>query len=150
MTDDTSQESIFCQLFDCVLNSKTEWGLNGEESKSACPSRKKKPRKKCTEPNSKKIEEEVDIGPPCTEEEPCKLPSPKKASYCYIKMQDPYAPCCCEARPQLPPCPPKCHPRPSQRLICGCDLCKKRNIDNKCCGSTATFRRASDSSFEEA
>ncbi|XP_039306353.1 uncharacterized protein LOC105207471 [Solenopsis invicta] len=126
-----------------------EWSL--EKLKSACPSKKKKPRKGC---KPEKAEEDIDIGPPCTEQRSYILPSqicPKTTSCCYIKMQDPYAPCCCETKPQLPPCPPKCHRRRLREPTCGCDLCKK-DLDNKCCGSFTAFRSAANDSnyFEKA
>ncbi|XP_072747898.1 uncharacterized protein [Anoplolepis gracilipes] len=136
MMDDTPRGSILDQLFDCV-HSAIKQGT--EQFKSACPFKKEKSRKKCTDSKLKKDEEEIDIGPPCIERRSYVLPSqicPKTVSCCYIKMQDPYAPCCCETKPQLPPCPPKCYRRP-QKPICGCDLCE-RNIESKCCSSTLT------------
>ncbi|XP_012539080.1 sperm mitochondrial-associated cysteine-rich protein [Monomorium pharaonis] len=137
MTDDTSHESILEQLFDYVQLG-VERSL--EKLKSACPSEKRKQKKSC---KSQETEEE-DIGPPCTEQRSYILPSqicPKTSSCCYIKMQDPYAPRCCEIKPQPPPCPPKCRrPRPREPT-CGCDLCKK-DVDNKCCGPMVAFRSA--------
>nr|XP_012233790.1 PREDICTED: uncharacterized protein LOC105678763 [Linepithema humile] len=129
MTDDTSSESIFDQL----MHSGLEWV--SERLTKACPPKKKK---RCTE--HKKVEEEIDIGPPCTGQ-PYISPSqicPKMVS-CYIKMQDPYAPCCCETKPQPPPCPPKYHRRQLRESTCGCDLCKKEGIRSKCCSSTTAF-----------
>lgn len=128
-----------------------EWStrkLNGK--KSACPSKRSK--KSCKP--EKAEEKDKGVGPPCTEQRPYILPSqicPKTASCCYIKMQDPYAPCCCETKPQSPPCPPKCHRRRPREPICGCDLCKK-NIDNKCCDPIAAFCSAANDSkyFDKA
>lgn len=60
-----------------------------EQFKSACPSKKEKSRKKCTDSKLKK-DEEIDIGLPCIEKRPYILPSqicPKTISCCYIKMQ---------------------------------------------------------------
>ncbi|TGZ48358.1 Uncharacterized protein DBV15_04523 [Temnothorax longispinosus] len=147
MTDDTSAENILERLFDYVQLG-VEWG--SEKLKSACPSKKGKPRKRC---KSKQAEEE-DIGPPCTEQRSYILPSqicPKTISCCYIKMQDPYAPCCCETKPQPPPCPPKCYRRRPREPTCGCDLCKKR-VNSKCCDPITAFRSAASDSkyFEKA
>ncbi|XP_011061649.1 PREDICTED: sperm mitochondrial-associated cysteine-rich protein-like [Acromyrmex echinatior] len=103
------------------------------------PSKKRKPKKRC---KPEKPEEDTDIGPPCTEKQPYILPSQICPSCCYIKMQDPYAPCCCETKP--PPCPPKCYRRQPREPICECDLCKK-GVDSKCCELIAAFRtRAND------
>ncbi|KAL6443961.1 hypothetical protein ACFW04_001737 [Cataglyphis niger] len=134
--DNTSRGSIMNQLFDCVCTAIKQ---STEKLKSACPSKKERPRKKCTDSKLEK-DEEIDIGPPCTEKRPYMLPSqicPKTVSCCYIKMQDPYAPCCCDIKPQPPPCPPKCYRRQPRKPICGCDLCK-RNVDSKCCSPTVT------------
>ncbi|XP_018392207.1 PREDICTED: sperm mitochondrial-associated cysteine-rich protein-like [Cyphomyrmex costatus] len=144
MTDDTSLENILEQLFDCVQLG-VEW--SSEKLQSMCPSKKRKPKKKC---KPEKAEEDSDIGPPCIEQQPYILPSqicPKSVSCCYIKMQDPYAPCCCETKPQPPPCPPKCYHRQPREPTCGCDLCKK-SVESKFCEPIAAFRTAaSDSEY---
>ncbi|XP_011861412.1 PREDICTED: uncharacterized protein LOC105558385 [Vollenhovia emeryi] len=148
MTDDTSSESILERLFDYVQLG-LEW--SSEKLESACPSKKRKTRKKCKLGQS---DEDTDIGPPCTEQRPYyTLPSqicPKAASCCYIKMQDPYAPCCCEPKSQPLPCPPKCR-RQQREPTCGCDLCKK-SADSKCCDPIMAFRSAASNSkcFEKA
>lgn len=67
----------------CTVQSGVEW--SSEKLKSACPSKKGKPRKRC-----KPEKTEEDIGPPCTEQRSYILPSqicPKTVSCCYIKMQ---------------------------------------------------------------
>ncbi|KAL0107768.1 hypothetical protein PUN28_014800 [Cardiocondyla obscurior] len=120
MTDSASPDNIFQQLYDCVQLGM-EW--SSEKLESVCPSEKRK--KKCKPEQA----DDLDIGPPCA----------GRSASCYIKMQDPYAPCCCETKPQPPPCPPKSHRRRSREITCGCDLCKK-DIEGKCCFLTTVFR----------
>ncbi|KAI4503381.1 hypothetical protein M0802_001603 [Mischocyttarus mexicanus] len=62
---------------------------------------------------------------------------PREPSCCFIKMQDPYAPCCCEPKPA--PCPP--HHEEPREPICGCDLCKKGYPNDKCCDHREQFRK---------
>lgn len=67
----------------CTVHSGLEWA--SERLTKVCPPKK---RKKCTKPE--KIEEEINIGPPCTERQPYIPPSqicPTIDSCCYIKMQ---------------------------------------------------------------
>ncbi|XP_020290188.1 uncharacterized protein LOC109857849 [Pseudomyrmex gracilis] len=111
------------------IYSGVEWSV--EQIKSACPPKMRKPKKNCTKPKPK-MEEETEISLPCTE----KRPYETSEQICYIKMQDPYAPCCCKTQEQLPPCPPK-HYREPREPTCTCDLCKKKGIRSKCCDSTA-------------
>ncbi|XP_033327611.2 uncharacterized protein LOC117221075 [Megalopta genalis] len=64
-------------------------------------------------------------------------------SCCFIKMQDPCAPCCCETKPKLPPCPPcppKYGPQEPRQPICGCNLCQKDPNNSKCCDKNRAFR----------
>ncbi|XP_078044387.1 uncharacterized protein LOC144473890 [Augochlora pura] len=61
-------------------------------------------------------------------------------SCCFIKMQDPCAPCCCETEPKLPPCPPKYGPQEPRQPTCDCDLCQKDPNNNKCCDKNRAFR----------
>ncbi|XP_076653034.1 uncharacterized protein LOC143359171 [Halictus rubicundus] len=77
---------------------------------------------------------------------------PPVKSCCYIKMQDPCAPCCCETKPKLPPCPPKYGPQEPREPICGCDLCQKNPNNDKCCDRNRAFRGISLDSryFEKA
>ncbi|XP_046746857.1 sperm mitochondrial-associated cysteine-rich protein-like isoform X2 [Diprion similis] len=70
---------------------------------------------------------------PLQPEEFCpNIGKPKPPECCFIRMQDPCAPCCCPPPPQ---CEDECHRGPKRDPICGCDLCKKKQCpDGKCCG----------------
>ena len=57
---------------------------------------------------------------------------------CFIKMQDPCAPCCCETKPKPLPCPPG--PQEPREPICGCELCQKNPNHEKCCDKNKTLR----------
>lgn len=63
-----------------------------------------------------------------------KAKPPPSPPCCFIRMQDPCAPCCCPAPKK---CEDECYPGRKRDPICGCDLCKKKLCpDGKCCGPT--------------
>ncbi|KAI4492697.1 hypothetical protein M0804_002488 [Polistes exclamans] len=68
---------------------------------------------------------------------PSEMCPPREPPCCFIKMQDPSTPCCCEPKPA--PCPPY-HEEPREPT-CGCDLCKKGYPNDKCCDHREQFRR---------
>ncbi|XP_066600136.1 uncharacterized protein [Prorops nasuta] len=55
---------------------------------------------------------------------------------CFIKMQDPCAPCCCDTRPPPKICPPKKYPLPKRKPTCECDYCKQGHASPKCCDNS--------------
>ncbi|XP_012271591.1 uncharacterized protein LOC105694973 [Orussus abietinus] len=63
---------------------------------------------------------------------------------CYIKMQNPCAPCCCEDKPEskAPVCPPKCYPEVPREPSCGCDSCQKSFAERKCCDRYGNVRES--------
>ncbi|XP_012169462.1 uncharacterized protein LOC100649305 isoform X1 [Bombus terrestris] len=143
MTNEEPCKSVWNKFCDSV-NSGVFW--TSTEFKSACPPKKKK--KKPDEELSKGVklsdEDTKDgVDPSSSKKLPYQRPSdicPDVKSSCYIKMQDPCRPCCCDDKPKPPPCPPNSRPQQSREPICGCELCQKNPNHEKCCDKNRAFR----------
>ncbi|XP_015428677.1 PREDICTED: uncharacterized protein LOC107185498 [Dufourea novaeangliae] len=148
MSDDGSCRSVLGQLFDYVSGSNA-WNVS-QNKQSACPSKRKKleeedrARQRLAEGEGSESQSSEDKSKDSHDDKlPYTPPSkmcPTVKSCCYIKMQDPCAPCCCDTKPKLPPCPPKYGPQEPRRPICGCDLCQKNPDNDRCCDRNRGFR----------
>ncbi|CAK9796414.1 hypothetical protein ANTQUA_LOCUS775 [Anthophora quadrimaculata] len=134
MTNENSCKTALNKIFDCV-HSGVNW--TSSQIKSACPPKKKKGEKESSD------EDKTDIEPAIPKKSPYVPPSqicPSIKPCCYIKMQDPCRPCCCETKPKPPPCPPRRGPPEPREPVCGCELCQKNPGNEKCCDKSRTFR----------
>ncbi|XP_017755111.1 PREDICTED: uncharacterized protein LOC108547212 [Eufriesea mexicana] len=142
MTNENACKSVWNNLFGSV-NSGITW--TSSQIKSACPPRKKKGKKRL-ENGEKLLDEEKKDIPQSESSLPKKSytsPSeicPAVESCCYIKMQDPCRPCCCEETTKPLPCPPKQGPQKPRESVCGCELCQKNPDNEKCCDKNRAFR----------
>ncbi|XP_076277044.1 uncharacterized protein LOC143207454 [Lasioglossum baleicum] len=172
MSDDGPCQSLLGKLFDNVMKSDWNiWNLSENNKPSACPSKRKKMEQeekeerariaaaqRSMEAGGERDSESAngDLRDPSGEKKSLYTPPsqicPPIKSCCYIKMQDPCAPCCCETKPKLPPCPPKYGPQEPRQPICGCDICQKNPNNDKCCDRNRGFRGISLDSryFEKA
>nr|XP_031846480.1 uncharacterized protein LOC116433016 [Nomia melanderi] len=152
-------QSLLGKFFNYV--SKSNWNIwNVSQNKqSACPSKRKKIEKEEGKGEEERVtqrslngdqegaesqfSDDILKDSPDEKESPYTPPSrvcPTVKSCCYIKMQDPCAPCCCESKPKLSPCPPKYGRQESRQPTCGCDICQKNPGNEKCCDRNREFR----------
>ncbi|XP_076756700.1 serine protease inhibitor 3/4 isoform X3 [Xylocopa sonorina] len=136
MTDENSCKSLWNKFLDRVNFRVT---TTSSQIKSACPPKKKKG----VDEYKAKVEEKGKDSVKSSEEPPYVAPSqicPPIKPCCYIKMQDPCRPCCCETKPKIPPCPPTHESQESREPMCGCDLCRRHPGNEKCCDKNRAFR----------
>ncbi|CAL7941299.1 unnamed protein product [Xylocopa violacea] len=135
MTDENSCKSLWNKLLNRVNFRAT---TTSSQIKSACP-----PKKKKGVDQYKAKPEEKDKNRIKSSEEPYVAPSqicPVIKPCCYIKMQDPCRPCCCDTKPKIPPCPPTHKSQEPREPMCGCELCQKDPGNEKCCDKNRAFR----------
>ncbi|XP_076397268.1 uncharacterized protein LOC105663411 isoform X2 [Megachile rotundata] len=157
MSDSEPCKSVLDKIFDCVNNG---FNWTATQIKSACPHKRKKmeedgdgekfpgvgPKSSDdpsgapgTGPDDPGSPGAPGTGPRSPYDSPDKV-CPSMKPECFIRMQDPLAPCCCDTKPKPPPCPPKQGPQEPREPICDCDLCQKNPYHEKCCDKSKHLR----------